>query len=61
MLHLVFERAEFMAGVLTGLSIRWVLDRSKRSFSFQFGNRAGRDIAGGNITKRTTPPPEDSP
>jgi hypothetical protein len=44
--------AAFAAGFGAGFTFKLVVDRSRRSKVTQTGNRAGGDIAGGDIHKR---------
>jgi hypothetical protein len=42
----------FLAGILSGWTLKVVVDRSKRYSNTQIGNRAGGDIAGRDINKK---------
>lgn len=44
----------FIAGLLSGVGLKVVYDRSTRTTNVnQTGNVAGRDIVGGDVNKRT--------
>lgn len=43
----------FVAGLFSGMGLKIVYDRSKRTTTVtQTGNKAGRDIVGGDVNKR---------
>jgi len=43
----------FVAGLLGGVGLKIVFDRSKRTTTVtQTGNKAGRDVIGGDVDKR---------